>query len=184
LEPRNRTLFTAIPVLIILGGLLAYQYGYLRLRDEIQAIKDTEAVKTKSLQKYTDFVAKKGELEKRLREVKEARKADESKLVEGQTPSVAAAGLQNSIKTLVTSKGGSISSERVEKPEDVDKFKVISVSIDGSLPDVRFLNEVLFAVETQTPSLVVRELDVRVKDFRDPKELMVRLRVSGMTSGK
>jgi hypothetical protein len=25
---------------------------------------------------------------------------------------------------------------------------------------------------------------VRVKDFRDPKELMVRLKVSGMTSGK
>lgn len=184
MESRNRTLFIAIPVFVILGALLVYQYGYLKLRDEIQAIKETEAVKMKTLQKYVDFVAKKPELEKRLEDLKEARKADESKLVGGQTPSVAAASLQNSIKTLVTSKGGSISSERVEKPEDVNKFKVISVAIDGSMPDMRFLNEVLFAVETQTPSLVVRELDVRVKDFRDPKELMIRLKVSGMTSGK
>jgi hypothetical protein len=183
-ESRNKILFVAIPVLVILAGLLVYQYGYLGLQDSMRSMKDTEAVKMKTLQKYTDFVAKKPEFERRLAALKEARKADEAKLIEGQTPSVAAASLQNSIKSLVTAKGGTISSERVEKPEDVDKFKVISVSIDGVVPDMRFLNEILFAMETQTPSLVIRELDVRVKDFREPKELMVRLKVSGMTAGK
>ena len=184
MESKSRVLFVAVPILVILAGLLVYQYGYLRLQDEIQAIKDTEVVKTKSLQKYANFVSKKAGLEQKLAALKEARKADESKLIEGQTPSVAAASLQNSVKTLITSKGGIVSSERVEKPEDRDKFKVISVSIDGSVPDTRFLNEILFALETQTPSLVVRELDARVKDFRNPRELMVRLKVSGMTSGR
>ena len=173
-----------IPVLVVLTGLVIYQYGYLNLQEELRSLKDDKAMKMKTLQKYADFAARKAEFEQRLAALKEARKTDESKLIEGQTPSVAAASLQNSIKGLVTAKGGSISSERVEKPEDVNKFKVISVSIDGVVPDIRFLNEVLFAIETQTPSLVVRELDARVRDFRDPRELMVRLKVSGMTLGK
>ncbi len=184
MESKNRLLFAAIPILVVLGGLLLYQYGYLRLREEIRSTKEAEAVKIKTLQKYADFVALKGEFEQKLRALKEARKADEVKLIEGQTPNIAAGALQNSIKTLVTSKGGTISSDRVEKPEDVDKFTIISVSIDGSVPDMRFLSEILFAIETQTPSLLVRELDARVKDFRDPRDLMVRLKVSGMTSGK
>jgi hypothetical protein len=185
MESRNsRILFVAIPVLVILAGLLLYQYGYLRLQGEMLSIKDAEAVKIRTLQKYADLVAKRPGFERKLAALKETRKADEAKLIEGQTPSVAAASLQNSIKALVTAKGGTISSERVEKPEDVGKFKVISVSIDGVVPDMRFLNEALFAIETQTPSLAIRELDVRVKDFRDPRELMVRLKVSGMTAGK
>lgn len=184
MKSKNRKLFVAIPILVVLAGMVVYQYGYLRLQEEIRSVKDDEVMKAKTLQKYVDFAARKAEFEQRLAALKEVRKADEAKLVEGQTPSVAAASLQNSLKGLVTAKGGTVSSERIEKPEDVNKFKTITVSIDGTVPDIRFLNEILFAIETQTPSLAVREVDTRVRDFRDPRELTVRLKVSGMTSGK
>jgi hypothetical protein len=184
MKSRSRLFFITIPILAILAGLTVYQYGYLRLQDELRSVKEGAAIKEKTLQKYVDFVARKTEFERKLAALKEARKADETKLIEGQTPSIAAAALQNSTKALVTAKGGSISSERVEKPEDVNKFKVVTVSIDGVVSDIRFLNEILFAIETQTPSLVVREIDARVKDFREPRELMVRMKISGMTSGK
>lgn len=157
MESKNRILFVAIPVLVILAGLLVYQYGYVKLQDQMASMRDVETVKMKTLQKYADFVARKPEFERKLAALKEVRKADDSKLIEGQTPTVAAASLQNSIKTLITAKGGTISSERVEKPEDLDKFKVISVSLDGVVPDMRFMNEILFAIETQTPSLAIRE---------------------------
>jgi hypothetical protein len=183
-KSKNRLVFVAVPILIIMAGLVVYQYGYLRLQDELRAAKETETVKEKTLQKYVDFVAKKAEFETKLAVLKEERKANEAKLIEGQTPSVAAASLQNNIKSLVTAKGGTTSSERVEKPEDLNKFKIIGVAVDGVVPDIRFLNEILFAIETQTPSLVIRELDARIRDFRDPRELMIRLKVSGMTSGK
>lgn len=184
MKSRNRLLLVGVPILAILAGLFIYQYGYIRLQEELRSVKDDEMMKVKTLQKYADFAGRKAEFENRLAALKEARKANEANLVEGQTPSIAAASLQNSIKNLVAAKGGSISSERVEKPEDAGKLKVISVSMDGVVPDVRFLNEILFAIETQTPWLVVRELDARIKDFRNPRELMVRLKVSGMTSGK
>jgi hypothetical protein len=85
---------------------------------------------------------------------------------------------------MITSRSGTISSERVEEPEDLGKFKIVSVSIDALLPDARALSDALYAMETQTPYLVVRELDTRVRNFSQPRELMVRLKVSGITRGK
>ena len=81
-------------------------------------------------------------------------------------------------------RGGTISSERVEKPDDRGKFKVVNVSLDAVVPDPRALSDALYAMETQTPHLVVRELDARVKTYTQPRDLMVRLRVSGITGGK
>jgi hypothetical protein len=112
------------------------------------------------------------------------RKADDSKMITGQTPSLAAAALQAAVKDLVTSRGGTISSERIEKPEDFGKFRIITVTLDAVMSDVRALSDALLAVETQTPYLVVREVDVRVRNYREPKELMMRLKVSGLTGQK
>ena len=85
---------------------------------------------------------------------------------------------------MITARGGTISSERVEKPEDLGKFKVVSVSIDAVVPDPRALSDALYAMETQTPYLVIRELDSRVRNFTQPRDLMLRLKVSGITGGK
>jgi hypothetical protein len=184
MKDRKRILLIALPVLVILAGLVSYQYGYLQVRAEIASIKEMQAAKVKTLQKYMTFVSKKPELEKRLTQLREERKADDPKMLAGETPSLAAAALQNSVKGIITARGGTISSERVEKPEDLGKFKVVNVSIDAVAPDPRALSDALYAMETQTPDLVVRELDARVRTYMQPRELMVRLRVSGITGGK
>jgi hypothetical protein len=180
----RKVIFGLMPILIILIGAVAYEYGYLRIKSEIAVARDEEAVKMKTLRKYVSFIAKKAEFEAKLAALNETRKADDAKLIQGQTASVAAAALQTTVKSLMTSRGGTVSSERVEKPEDLGKFKVIGVSIDGLVPDMRALNDVLYAVETQTPYLVVGEIDARVKDLREPRELMTRLKVLGMTAVK
>ena len=63
------------------------------------------------------------------------------------------------------------------------KFKVINVVLDVIFPDTRALSDALFAIETQTPYLVVKELDARVRNYNDPKDLLVKLKVSGLTGG-
>jgi uncharacterized protein YdbL (DUF1318 family) len=181
---RKRSLVIALPILLILAGLVLYQYGYLQVKAEIASVKEMQAAKIKTLQKYLAFVSKKPELEKTLSQLKEARKADEPKLLAGDTLSLAAAALQTTVKGMITARGGTISSERVEKPEDLGKFKVVTVSIDAVVPDSRVLSDALYAMETQTPYLVVRELDTRVRNYTQPRDLMVRLKVSGMTGGK
>jgi hypothetical protein len=180
----SRLLSIAIPVLCILAAAAVYEYGYLRVQDEVSSIQEAESVKAKTLEKYINLIAQKPEFEKRLELLKDQRKAEDRKIIQGQTPSLAAATLQTAVKGLITGKQGTISSERVEKPETLGKFRLISVSIDAVLPDVKALTDVLYAIETQTPYLVVKELDARIRNINEPRELMVRLRVSALTTGK
>lgn len=181
---RNRIVFLGIPLILILLCLVLYEYGYLRIQSEIASIKEEQALKMKTLEKYSALIAEKPQLEKELISLKEMRKAEDSKLIEGQTLSLAAATLQDMVKGIIVGRGGTISSERVGKPEDRGKFKVISVSIDAVLPDARALSDILYSIETRTPYLVVKELDTRVRDYRNPKELMVKLDVSALTTAK
>ncbi len=181
---RNNFLMAAVPAAVVLFVLVAYQYGYLRLEAEVRASREVSAVKMKTLEKTLNFVAGKPVFEKRLASLKEIRRGEEVKLIQGQTPSVAAAALQMSLKSIITARGGTIASERSEKPEDYEKFKIISVTIDAVFPETRALADTLYAIENQTPFLVVRELDTRLRNFREPRELTVKLRVSGLTGGR
>lgn len=181
---RNRIVVLGIPLILILLGLILYEYGYLRIQSEIASIKEDQALKIKTLEKYTALLNERPQLEKELNRLKELRKADDPKLIEGQTLSLAAATLQDLVKGIIVERGGTISSERVGKPEDHGKFKIINVSIDAVLPDVRALSDILYSIETRTPYLIVKELDTRVRDYRNPKELMVKLDVSALTTAK
>ncbi len=181
---RNTTLLITVPLMIILIGLAVYQYIYVRIQADVASIKEEQAVKTKMLEKYITLISEKSPLEKTIVSLKETRNAEVSKLVEGQTLSLAAATLQDTVKEVITSRGGTISSERVGKPEDLGKFKIITVSIDTVLPDSRTLSDILYSIETRTPYLTITELDIRVRNFRKPRELMVKLDVSALTSSR
>jgi DNA-binding Lrp family transcriptional regulator len=183
MKRKSNILLIAISLMIILLGGVIYQYGYLRVQSELIEMEDAAAIKAGTLQKYMAVIADKPRIEAKLTALREVRKAENSKMIEGQTPSVAAAALQSTVDVLITSRGGTISSERVEKLEETGKFKIITVTVDAVLPDTRALGDTLHAIETQTPSLVVRELDARIRNFREPRDLMVKLKVSGLTGG-
>lgn len=181
---RNKTLIITMPLMVILIGLVMYQHVYLRTRTDVTSIREEQAIKTKTLERYITLISEKPQIEKDLASLKETRKADDSKLIEGQTLSLAAATLQDMVKDIITGRGGTISSERVGKPEDLNKFKVISVSIDAVLPDSGALSDVLYSIETRTPFLIVKEIDARVRNYRNPRELMLKLDISAMTGSR
>ena len=64
------------------------------------------------------------------------------------------------------------------------KLQVLSVSIDSVLPDTSALSDILYSLETRTPYIVVKELDVRVRNFREPRDRMVRIDATGLYEGK
>jgi hypothetical protein len=185
MKSKNKLLVAAIPVIIILAGFVVYLYWYQPIKIEMSSMKEEkEPLKIKMLGKDINLIAERPDLEKQLEGLKEERKTDNSKIIEAQTLSIAAATLQETIKALITGRGGSITSERVEKPDNLGNFKVINVSIDAILPDTRALSDLLYGVETRTPYLIIKEVDTRVRNFRDPKELMVKIRVSALTGGQ
>ena len=181
---RNKTLFFAVPLMIILIFVVVYKYGYLGIRTDTASVKEEQVIKLKLLQKYMALIAEKPLIEKQISSLKAESRADDSKLIEGQTPSLAAATLQETIKGIVVAKGGTISSERVGKPEDLGKFKVITVSIDAVLPDTHALSDILYSIETRTPYLIVKELETRVKNPLSPKDLLIKMDISALTGAK
>lgn len=179
---KNKKMAIAIPLAAILFALVIYQYGYLNVVAEVAEIREGQAMKAKTLEKYITLISEKPQIEKELALLKDMRKAEESKLIEGQTLSIAAAALQDSIKGVITGKGGTISSEMVGKPADYGKFKIISVTMDTVLPDSRALGDILYYIETRIPYLVVKDMDVRIMNYASPRELAVRFEIAAMTA--
>jgi hypothetical protein len=208
---KSKWLLLAIPILVVLAGGVVYEYGYLRIQEELAGIKEEQAAKTKTLQKTLAIISEKPGLENQLQAVKEQRKADNTKLIAGEMPSLASAALQDTIKGIVTNRGGTVSSARVgkveevvyqeptaaektapgakekktpspkkAKPEGEGKFKVINVSLDIVVPDPAALRDILYFIETRTPHLVVREVDSRVRNLKEPRELVVKLDVAAL----
>jgi len=180
---KNKLLF-AIPILVICSGLIFYNYVYLDLQEQFASVQRNVASKTRILEKQISLLSQRAQIESDLRSLREQRKAEDLKLLEGRTHALAAATLQNTIKGILTSFGGTISSQRVENPEEHGKFKAVCVIMDAVLPDSKALSDVLYAIETQTPWLVIRELDIRVRDYRSPRELTVKLKITALNSGK
>jgi len=199
--------------LIILFCLVIYEYVYLGVKAEKASIREQSDARMETLNKYIALIAEKPELEKQLSALREQEKAQRVKLIDGEPISLASANLQGMVKGIVTGRGGTISSERIGKPEDLEKspsspagptapaakgatgkkteklsggqkFQVLSVSIDATLPDAAALSDILYSIETRTPYLVIKELDARVRNFKEPRELMVRIDITSLYGGR
>lgn len=180
MKRKSKLLILSIPAIIVLAALAVYEYGISDLHRKADELREQQDVKMKTLRRYHDLIARKPDLERRLVALKETRKSEESKMIKAPTIAVASANLQNSVKGIITGRGGIINSERIEKTEDQGKFKIISVSVDAVFPDIRVFSDTLLAIETQTPYLVIKELDVRVRNFSEPRDLIVRLKVAAL----
>lgn len=180
MNKKSKLLIFSIPVIILLAGLIFYDYGIVNIYHQIEEMKEQYAAKMKIMEKYTTLLARRPVLEKQLVELKQTRKNEGTKMIAGQTAAVASASLQNTVKSIITERNGTINSENVEKSEEIRKFKIVSVTVNAVFPDIRALSDTLTAIETQTPYLVVREVDVRVRNYTNPRELIVKLKVAAL----
>jgi hypothetical protein len=210
----SKILLAAVPLILLLAAGLVYEYGYLRIQEDLAVLREEQAAKSRTLQKALAIMAEKPDLEKRLKTLRDLRQADNAKMLGGEMPSLASASLQDTIKGIVTNRGGTVSSARVGKVEDIiyqepgaeknapetrerkapadkkggkqesgGKFKIINVSLDIVVPDPAALRDILYFIETRTPYLVVREVDSRVRNMKEPRELVVRLDVAALYGG-
>lgn len=188
---KSRTLIIAIPVMVILISLVIYQYGYMRISTGLAEISEERDLKLDLLNKYTSLISERPQIEKELALLREERQADNAKLIEASSLSIASATLQKVVKEIILGSGGTIKSQRINKMEDLGPFKVITVSIDTEIPDAGVLGDILYSIETSTPYIVVKELDVRVRKARarrgkqtEQDKLTIKLDLSALSAGK
>jgi hypothetical protein len=176
----------ALAVLLVATALLmlvVYKRGIelFGINARVDMIRAKESERLRTIEKCNSLISKKQSLEKRLGLARQQFSEIEStKLIEGRTPSIAAAALQDVIKGIITGNGGTITSERAKKPEGFDRFDVVSVSFDAVVPNAAALHNVMFTVENYIPFMVIDDIDARVRNFKVPDELSVRLSVSSI----
>ena len=89
--------------------------------------------------------------------------------LEGDTPALASAELQKYLSDIIRQAGGELTSTQVIPPREEDKFTRIAVRIRMS-GNTEVLREVLHAIETRQPLLMVETMNIRpVRKRRDPK---------------
>ena len=214
MKRNKKLLIIAIPVLAVLCALFFYEDVYLAVESKIESIREDQDLKMKMLKKYDYLRYQRPEYEKQLAELRERAKAQQARFVPGEPVSIASANLQALVKGIIIERRGTLTSERIAKPEDLEKappqqpaavaappgkiqtlkkaalsaepsrIQVLSVSIDATLPDISALGDILYSIETRTPDLVIKELDVRVRNFREPRDLLIKMDVIGLYEGK
>jgi hypothetical protein len=215
MKRNKKLLIVAIPVLVVLCALFFYEDVYLAVESQKESIKEDQDLKMKMLKRYDYLRYQRPEFEKQLAELRERAKAQSARFVPGDAVSIASANLQALVKGIIIERRGTLTSERIGKPEDLEKatpqqqaavaapppgkvqtlkktvrsaepprIQVLSVSIDATLPDISALGDILYSIETRTPDLVIKELDVRVRNFREPRDLLIKMDVIGLYEGK
>jgi len=181
---KNKTFIITLPLMLLLLSLVIYQYGFLAIKTEIESIKEEQSIKARTLQKYVDLISERPRLEKTQLMLAESMKEQELRFIEGQTSAIASANLQSMIKDIAAGAKGTIVSERIGKAEDFGRFKIVKVGMDMNIPDAKALSDFIYSIETKSEYIVINDIDARVRNFRDPRELLVRLEVSAIIKGR
>ncbi|SDG51000.1 general secretion pathway protein M [Limimonas halophila] len=181
----NRAAAVAVLVLLVaglaLGAVLPAVNSYQQARAELADAREM-------LARYR-AVAEHGEAMRAAVDRLQKAQADSDLFVRGESDSLAAANLQQHLKSMVNEAGGNTQSVQSLSPQARDGLTRIGMRLKISAT-VRGLAEILERVETQRPLLFVRNLRVsgslRQTDEGRPKmqpKLLVALTVAGFRLG-
>jgi hypothetical protein len=112
------------------------------------------------LEKNLRYLARKDEFTAGLEAVRSEIKAREPKLLTGDTPSVSASDLQDTVQNLAVKGGTQVITTRVLNPETVGSFAKIAIQMEigGQIDQIANL---MRAIDTSPKLLVVDEINVR-----------------------
>ena len=158
LSGRERGLVGAtLAIMIILVARLFVIGPYLERREWV---KSQLELKPQLLEKNLRYLARKEEFAAGLEAARNEIKAREPKLLTGDTPSVSASDLQDTVQNLAVKGGTQVITTRVLNPETVGSFAKIAIQMEigGQIDQIANL---MRAIDTSPKLLVVDEINVR-----------------------
>jgi len=158
LSRRERGLVgVTLAILIILLARYFIIGPYLERREWV---KSQLELQPQLLEKNLRYLARKEEYAAGLEAARNEIKAREPKLLTGDTPSVSASDLQDTVQNLAVKEGTQVITTRVLNPETVGSFAKIAIQMEigGQIDQVANL---MRAIDTSPKLLVVNEINVR-----------------------
>ncbi len=157
----GRLLALAILVAVVAG---AYEFVFAPLSGRFAEYRESIAQSRELYVKYQQIAAGQTELETQLDALKRRERA-EGGYLEGASETLAAAGLQNRLKSLFARAGGALKSLQILPAKPEEAFLRITVRAQLSA-DTNALRQILHALEADTPFLFVENVDLRKKKQR------------------
>ena len=158
LSRRERGLVgVTLAILIILLARYFIIGPYLERREWV---KSQLELQPQLLEKNLRYLGRKDEFAAGLEAARNEIKARESKLLTGDTPSVSASDLQDTVQNLAVKGGTQVITTRVLNPETVGSFAKIAIQMEigGQIDQIANL---MRAIDTSPKLLVVDEINVR-----------------------
>jgi len=159
------------------------KFGIGPFLESQQSIRGEIPVKINQLEKYRQFVAGKARAEKNLKRIRSLTKRGYLKMLAGETSPLAAAHLQDILKTLSAKNLINIKSEKVLDTKSMDFFEQVPVQIEFT-STITNLTNFLYAIETYEKLLIITDLNIRVTSRRNPRDVRATLVVAGLMKGK
>ena len=158
LSRRERGLVGATLAILII--LLARQFVIGPYLERREWVKSQLELQPQLLEKNLRYLARKEEFAAGLEAARNEIKAREPKLLTGDTPSVSASDLQDTVQNLAVKGGTQVITTRVLNPETVGSFAKIAIQMEigGQIDQIANL---MRAIDTSPKLLVVDEINVR-----------------------
>jgi len=158
LSKRERSLVVAT-VLVLLAFVAKYAVlsPFLERREWIKNQLDSQPL---LLAKNLRYVSQRDALHGALEAVRAQVKAQEPKFLIGDTPSVTASDLQDTVQSIATREGAQVITTRVLNPEPAGLFSKIGIQLEigGQIQQIASLVK---ALESSPKLLVIDEITVR-----------------------
>lgn len=130
---------------------------WARHQSALRSAEQSEAL----LLRYQRIAADRPALQDRLERVEEPR-SDARRFLDGVSPDLVAAELQDRIKRAVESSGATLTSMRILAPEDQAGHRRVSLRVNLEC-ETSALQELFHGIETAAPYLFLDNVDVRVR---------------------
>ena len=158
LSRRERGLVGATLAILII--LLARQFVIGPYLERREWVKSQLELQPQLLEKNLRYLARKDEFAAGLEAARNEIKAREPKLLTGDTPSVSASDLQDTVQNLAVKGGTQVITTRVLNPDTVGSFAKIAIQMEigGQIDQIANL---MRAIDTSPKLLVGDEINVR-----------------------
>jgi Tfp pilus assembly protein PilO len=158
LTQREKTL--AVAALCILILVLARYLLLTPFLERREWVRDQLEMQPQLLEKHLRYLNQKKEIAAALEAARAELKAIEPSLLSGDTPSVSASGLQQTVQGLAEKEGVQVITTRVLNPEVKGPFTKIPIQVEVSTKIDQLVN-LIRGIESSEKLLVVDELNVR-----------------------
>ena len=168
--------FLIIGVIAVIAIVLFQAYSWYA--DYKKRAEDFTAAKSVMLEKQLRRMSEKYAFETKFGELKQELEKQETAVLHGDKPPIAAAALSDILRNAATSSGVNITMERTINPSDVQYYVAVPVEIGFNATTER-LKELLYKVRTAPFLLTVSDLKIRVVNIGNPVDVYASMIVTG-----